>query len=70
MMKQYKLPHVLDQEEDFDKFYNSPNPEKEKKENDVLPPHYADEKEANFYKDDVDFLRFHKRTTRNVQDAL
>ena len=72
MMKQYKLPEVLKQEEDYDRFYDAPDTPKGKRdeEEERLAPHYENEKEAIFYKDDIDFLRFHKRTTRNVHEAL
>ena len=36
----------------------------------MLPPHYANQKEAMFYKDDIDFMRFHKRTSSNVHRVL
>jgi hypothetical protein len=71
MMKSYKLPEVLQQEEDYEKLYDSPGtvhdqrPEEEK-----LPPHYTNDKEAMFYRDDIDFLKFHKRTTKNVHEEL
>lgn len=71
MMKQYKLPQVLQEEEDYEAIYdaneeNKDEPEKEE----PLPPYYKNEKEYRFYGDDVDFLRFHKRTTQNVLNVL
>ena len=69
MMKQYKLPEVLKQEEDYEKFYDAPDT-KPQPEEERLAPHYENEKEALFYKDDLDFLRFHKRTTKNVHEEL
>jgi hypothetical protein len=39
-------------------------------EEEKLAPHYENDKEALFYKDDLDFLRFHKRTTKNVHEEL
>lgn len=74
MMKSFKLPEVLQKEEDYEKFYDAPgtvnDPEHYKKEDDTLPSHFENDKEAMFYKDDIDFLRFHKRTTNNVHEAL
>lgn len=73
-MKSFKLPEVLQKEEDYEKFYDAPgtvnDPSHYKKEDDSLPSHFENDKEAIFYKDDIDFLRFHKRTTNNVHEAL
>lgn len=69
LMKSYKLPNVLQQEEDYEKFYDSAADPKKNEPNPLLE-HFLNEKEAMFYKDDVDFMRFHKRTTKNVHDAL
>ena len=73
-MKTYKLPEVLQKEEDYEKFYDSPGHINDmsnvKKEEDRLENHFENDKEAMFYKDDVEFLRFHKRTTNNVHEEL
>ena len=71
LMKSYKLPNVLQQEEDYEKYYDSPTTEqgeKDKAKEDLED--FKDVKEAMFYKDDVEFMRFHKRTTKNVHEAL
>jgi hypothetical protein len=39
-------------------------------EEDKLASHYENDKEALFYRDDLDFLKFHKRTTKNVHEEL
>lgn len=73
MMKSYKLPETLKQEEDYEKFYDSEgtiHDQKDKEKEEKLPNHYENEKEAMFYKDDIDFLRFHKRTTNNIHEEL
>lgn len=76
MLKTYQLPNVLNQEEDYEKFYDSPGTLTEqqiaanKEKEEPLPPQFESEKEAMFYKDDIDFLRFHKRTTKNVHEGL
>jgi len=70
-MKQYKIPSYLKDEDDYDKLYDDkvPVPEEKPKE-EALPNGYMDQKEREFYGDDVDFMRFHKRTTENVRRAL
>jgi hypothetical protein len=68
-MKSYKLPDVLDQEEDYEKFYDAPATTTKPAE-EPLPHYYENEKERSYYGDDVDFLRYHKRTTRNMHDEL
>ena len=70
MMKSYKLPSVLKQEEDYEKFYDAPDTKQKPQEEERLAPQYDNDKEALFYKDDLDFLRFHKRTTKNVHEEL
>lgn len=37
---------------------------------DNAPEHFFTDKEAMFYKDDVEFMRFHKRTSKNVHETL
>ena len=73
-MKAVKLPEVLQKEEDYEKFYDAPgtinDPQHQAKEEERLPNHFENDKEAMFYKDDIDFLRFHKRTTNNVHEEL
>jgi len=69
-MKSYKLPNVLRQEEDYEKLYDMPISELPDKSHDHIMDHFLDEKEAIFYREDVDFMRFHKRTTKNVHEAL
>jgi len=69
-MKSYRLPSVLKQEDDYEKFYDAPGTQKMPMEEEKLAPHYENDKEALFYKDDLDFLRFHKRTTKNVHEEL
>jgi hypothetical protein len=66
LMRSYKLPSVLKQEEDYEKFYDSETPELEKQ----ADANFQNAREAIFYKEDVDFMRFHKRTTKNVHEAL
>ena len=74
MLKSYKLPTVLKQEEDYESFYDSPGTvhdlAKNKTEDDDSTEHFMNEKEAMFYREDVDFMRFHKRTTKNVHEEL
>jgi hypothetical protein len=74
MMKSVKLPEVLQKEEDYEKFYDAPgtvnDPQNQVNEEERLPNHFENDKEAMFYKDDIDFLRFHKRTTNNVHEEL
>lgn len=74
MLKSYKLPNVLKQEEDYESFYNSPGTihdiEKTKKDDDDVPEHFMNDKEAAFYKEDVEFMKFHKRTTKNIHEEL
>jgi len=41
-----------------------------KPKEDELSSQFENDKEAMFYKDDVEFLRFHKRTTNNVHEEL
>eukprot|EP00347_Sterkiella_histriomuscorum_P003403 403364431 len=72
LLKSYKLPEVLQQEEDFEKLYDSdviPHLQP-KKDEEPLPPGYENEKDWQFYGDDVDFMRFHKRTKDNIYNCL
>ena len=41
--------------------------DEEKKE---IPKHYASEQELLFYNDDLEFMRHHKRTKRNMTEVL
>jgi len=36
----------------------------------VLPPGFRGEEEVRFYNNDKDFMRFHKRTRRNMHEVL
>ncbi len=75
MMRSYKIPAYLKDEEDYDKIYGDDAPkidsaDGKKNEEEPLPAYYKDEKDYQFYGDDVEFMRFHKRTTDNVFNAL
>ena len=59
-MKKSKIKGILSQEDNFDKFYNDEN--NEIKEKEVVPKGYDSLAELNYYGDDKDFMRFHKRT--------
>ena len=62
---------MLKQEEDFEKIYDETEEKKQVEDKEEpLPPWYESEKEYKFYGDDVNFLRFHKRTTENVFRVL
>ena len=72
-MRQYKLPNVLNQEEDYEKIYDQPDPAEgtvNVKKEEPLPAYYENEKEYMFYGDDVEFVRHHKRTSNNVHETL
>ena len=71
-MKKYQIKAVLDQEENFERFYDDiKNRKKQPKlenqdEDGDLPPGYESIAELEFYGKDVDFMRFHKRTKKNM----
>jgi hypothetical protein len=65
MMKKLKIDEVLDQDSNFTSFYDkNETPEK------ALPAGYSSWQEYNFYGEDTDFMRFHKRTKQNMQETL
>ena len=66
-MKKYKIEQVLEAEQNFEQFYNGIDP---KPEDEELPPGYENEADYKFYGDDVDFMKFHKRTKANMQRGL
>jgi hypothetical protein len=71
LLKKYNIEKTLQQEENFDKFYDnlkSGNETKEKEEE--LPKGYMSWEEFRFYGDDTDFMKFHKRTKQNMKDSL
>jgi hypothetical protein len=73
MLKSYRLPSVLQQEADYDQFYNAPNPSPARPKPSTTADSedvFLNDQEAVFYKEDVEFMRFHKRTSKNVQEAL
>ena len=65
LMKKYKIEEVLEQEINFEKVYDQQLETQRE-----LPPGYIDEKEFQFYGDDLEFMRFHKRTKQNMQQTL
>ena len=68
MLKSHKIQSVLDQDDNYDSFYNKPV---EEKKDEPLPRGYDDDADVAFYgTDDLDFMRFHKRTKSNMQDCL
>ncbi|CDW81632.1 rbfa domain containing protein [Stylonychia lemnae] len=71
LLKSYQIPEVLEQEEEFEKIYDSNEDPRQKPTEDVkLPKGYMNHDEYAFYGEDVDFMRFHKRTTENVYNTL
>ena len=75
MLKKYGFKKELDQIDDYDAFYNK-NDEDDKNnvdsEENEASVHFKNEREKRFYKDgeDMDFVRYHKRVTRNFHAAL
>ena len=57
---------------DFDNFYGSNDDSKGAKANEEekLPPGFENLEEVRYYKGDKDFMRYHKRTRRNMHGAL
>lgn len=49
-------------------FYNNEN--NEIKEKEEIPKGYDSLAELNYYGDDKDFMRFHKRTKQNMHETL
>ena len=69
LMKKYRIREQLDQFEDLRDFYAADKPEEE--EGEEAPHNFQNDKEAKFYEDsDLDFIRHHKRTTRNFHECL
>lgn len=64
-MKKHQIMKVLEEEENFDTFYDSTISGKAKAANekdDGMPKGYENQKELIFYNNDIDFMRHHKRT--------
>ena len=82
LMKKTDIQKTLDQIEDFEAFYdNADNDLHSSKNNDEnsddeedqkLNGVFLNEKEKEFYEygKDMEFVRYHKRTTRNFHDQL
>jgi len=51
--------------EDTEEFYERDDDQKKE-----LPSYYKDHQEMEFYNDDIDFLAHHKRTKKNMIEAL
>lgn len=71
LLKKYGFKKELDEIEDYESFYNSTetlSPEQEVEEDDS----FINDRERAFYKDgeDMDFVKYHKRVTRNVHNEL
>jgi hypothetical protein len=66
MMRKSRIPEVLEQELNFDKFYSG------KFENELkdLPAGYEDEREWKFYNGDLEFMKHHKRTRDNMHSVI
>mmetsp|Transcript_22666 Transcript_22666/g.34964 ORF Transcript_22666/g.34964 Transcript_22666/m.34964 type:complete len:280 (-) Transcript_22666:109-948(-) len=74
-MKKYRIQEVLDQEENFERFYDDVknkrvDPKLKEHSEDNLPTGYENMDELAFYGMDVDFMRFHKRTKKNMHHSL
>ena len=71
MMKSYAIPQALHQDEDTQAFYDADEPPKADPR-DAVEDYgvFMSLKEQLFYKNDEDFMRFHKRTTKNMHDGL
>jgi hypothetical protein len=66
-LKRLSIEGTLEEEENFEKFYEKKNGEEE---NFKVPAGYKDEREYRFYGRDTGFMKFHKRTKRNMQSEL
>ena len=71
MLKSYDIENTLEQIEDYAAFYENDDnevneEEKEERERELLGV-FENEREKMFYNygDDMEFVRYHKRTTRN-----
>ena len=79
-MKRNDIKETMDQIEDYAAFYDNDNEEEtikdEKEEQEKLDQDligvFETEREKEFYEyaDDLEFVRYHKRTTKNFQDGL
>jgi hypothetical protein len=63
-MKKYGIEKTLQDEDNFDKFYEGLKSNKTEVE---IPVGFKNDDELNFYNGDVDFMKFHKRTKQNMQ---
>jgi len=76
MMSKVKLKKSLEDLEDYESYYNNDNQEDKKEdsgsESDGMSHHFKNERERHFYKHgkDVDFMRYHKRVTRNFHECI
>ena len=60
---------MLDPDANYEKVYSLDYKEKKEEEKEV-PRGYEDWKEYRFYNGDDEFMRFHKRTRRNMHDVV
>ena len=74
MLKKYGFKRELEDLEDYESFYNddSKKVEPEEEASDDESIHFRNEREKNFYKngEDMDFVKYHKRVTRNYHNEL
>jgi hypothetical protein len=77
MLKKTGIKETLDEIDDYDSFYNSGPSKKsvmsdQDEEDEEVQRLFDTRAEMQFYNygEDIDFLRHHKRTGRNIQDTL
>lgn len=77
MLKKSDIKKTLEQIEDYSEFYNDDSNNlgegaQEESEDEEMEGVFQTEREKDFYDhgEDMEFVRFHKRTTRNFHDAL
>lgn len=69
-MKKHSISKTLQEEENFDSFYDELKGVTKDEVDEELPAGYMNEAEYRFYGEDVAFMKFHKRTKHNIQQTL
>ena len=68
-MKKTGIKQLLDPDDNYDSFYNSDK--NDNQDDRELPRGFDSWDEVAFYgTEDLDFMRFHKRTKNNMQEVL
>ena len=74
LLKKYGFKKELEDIDDYDAYYNKKEDDNNEADEDQneMSEHFKNEREKNFYKngEDMDFVKYHKRVTRNFHTTL